>query len=58
MLVVKLEKYNLFIPGIQLGKELKWGPNEVAYVWVQNRWKAYINYKLNCHHKGRSYSIF
>lgn len=32
MLVVKLEKYNLFIPGIQLGKELKWGPNEVAYV--------------------------
>lgn len=43
MLVVKVEKYNLFITGIELGKELKWGPNEVAYLWVQNRWKAYIN---------------
>ena len=43
MLVVKVEKYNLFITGIELGNELKWGPNEVAYLWVQNRWKAYIN---------------
>lgn len=32
MLVVKVEKYNLFITGIELGNELKWGPNEVAYL--------------------------